>query len=114
MNDLVYVMYNLKLKSKQIRKIVALSFDDIESDDEWITKDGDNVRFELVQGEGDEGNVDIVGPSSVDPTLEAFDLDNIVFDANVDDAHLSYDEELDGDGEDDVGDDIIRGLEPEI
>ena len=34
MNDLVYVMYNLKLKNKQIRKVVALSFDDIESDDE--------------------------------------------------------------------------------
>jgi len=63
MNDLVYVMYNLKLKSKQIRKTVALPFDDIESDDEWITGDGDNVGFELVQGEGDEGNVDIVGPS---------------------------------------------------
>jgi len=111
-------MYNLKLKSKQIRKTVALPFDDIESDDEWIMEDGDNVGFELVQGEGDEGNVDIVGPSSADPTLEAFDLDNIVFDANVDDAHLSYEEELDGGGEDDeeddVGDDIIRGLEPEI
>ena len=88
-------------------------FDDIESDDEWITKDGDNVGIELVQGEGDEGNVDIVGPSSVDATLEAFDLDNIVFDANIDDAHLSSKEEPDGDGEDDeedddVGDDIIR------
>jgi len=34
MNDLVYVMYNLKLKNKQIRKVVALPFDDIESDDE--------------------------------------------------------------------------------
>jgi len=112
-------MYNLKLKSKQIRKTVALSFDDIESDDEWITKDGDNVGFELVQGEGDEGNVDIIGSSSVDFTLRAFDLDNIVFYANVDDAHLSSEEELDGDGEDDeeeddVRDDIFRGLEPEI
>jgi len=32
-------MNNLKLKNKQIRKIVALPFDDIESDDEWITEE---------------------------------------------------------------------------
>ena len=43
MNDLVYVMYNLKLKSRQIQKIVALPFDDIESDDEWITEEADDV-----------------------------------------------------------------------
>jgi len=34
MNELVYVMYNLKLKNKQIKKIVVLPFDDIESEDE--------------------------------------------------------------------------------
>jgi len=43
MNDLVYVMYNLKLKSRQIQKTVALPFDDIESDDEWITEEADDV-----------------------------------------------------------------------
>jgi len=43
MNDLVYVMYNLNFKSKQIRKIVAIPFDEIESDNEWITEEGDNV-----------------------------------------------------------------------
>nr|KYP46571.1 hypothetical protein KK1_031801 [Cajanus cajan] len=43
MNDLVYVMYNLKLKIKVIRKFVTLPFDDIQSDDEWITEEGDNV-----------------------------------------------------------------------
>ncbi|XP_052726181.1 uncharacterized protein LOC108332656 [Vigna angularis] len=43
MNDLVYVMYNYKLKSRQIRKIVALPFDDIESDDEWITEEANDV-----------------------------------------------------------------------
>jgi len=53
MNDLVYVMYNLKLKNKQIRKIVDLPFDDIESDDEWITEEGDNVEVEQTQVEGD-------------------------------------------------------------
>ncbi|XP_020963582.1 uncharacterized protein LOC110265126 [Arachis ipaensis] len=39
MNDLVYVMYNLKLKGKQIRKILKLEFGTVHSDDEWITKD---------------------------------------------------------------------------
>jgi len=43
MNDLVYVMYNLKLSNKQIRKTVDLPFDDIQSDDEWITEEGDNI-----------------------------------------------------------------------
>ena len=40
MNDLVYVMYNLKLKSRQTRKNVALPVEDMKSDDEWINKRG--------------------------------------------------------------------------
>jgi len=67
-------MYNLKLQNKQIRKIIALPFGDIESNDEWIIEDTNNIEVEKVQGEGDSGNVDISGPSSTDPTLEAFDL----------------------------------------
>ena len=43
MNDLVYVMYNLKLKSRQTRKTVALPFEDMEFDDEWITEEGDDI-----------------------------------------------------------------------
>ena len=56
---------------------------------------------------------------SVNPILEAFDLDNKIFDVNVYDVHLSSEEEHDGNGEDDderdndVGDYIIRGLELE-
>ncbi|XLR19596.1 hypothetical protein S83_047508 [Arachis hypogaea] len=34
MNDLVYVMYNLKLKGKQIRKTLELEFDAVHSDDD--------------------------------------------------------------------------------
>lgn len=110
MNDLIYVMYNLKLKNKQIRKTVALPFDYTKSNDEWIIEDEDNVGVEPVQGKGDEGNINIFGQGLLDATQEALDLDNIVFDGNVDDAHLSSQEELDGDEDDDVGDDIIRGL----
>ena len=35
-------MYNLKLKSKQNRKSIALPFDEIESNDEWVTEKGYN------------------------------------------------------------------------
>lgn len=42
MNDLVFVMYNMKLRERQMRKDVkaTLGLDDIESDDEWITEKG--------------------------------------------------------------------------
>jgi len=103
MNDLVYVMYNLKLKSRQIRKIVALPFDDTESDDEWITEEADDV-VEIEQGEIDVQNVPLDGPT----TDLALDLDNITFDAS-EDAHVSSGEELD-----DGDDDIIRGLHIDI
>ena len=51
MNDLVYVMYNLKLKSRQVRKTVTLPFDDIHSDDEWITEETDVVEPDQAEGE---------------------------------------------------------------
>jgi len=41
------------LKNRQIRKIVDLPFNDIEFDDEWITKEGNNVEIEQTQVEGD-------------------------------------------------------------
>ncbi|XP_068486767.1 uncharacterized protein [Phaseolus vulgaris] len=97
MNDLVYVMYNLKLSNKQIRKTVALPFDDIQSDDEWITEEGDNIdEIDQVQ----DANVHL-NPTITVPTLDASDLENLTFDVNVDE-----DEDEDGDDdEDDDGDD---------
>ena len=74
-------MYNLKLKSKQNRKSIALPFDEIESSDEWITKEGYNDEDEQPQGEGDGGNVELVGDvrgSWNYLVVEAFDLDNFV------------------------------------
>ncbi|KAG4907183.1 hypothetical protein JHK82_055845 [Glycine max] len=119
MNDLVYVMYNLKLKSRQTRKIVALPFEDMESDDEWITEEGDeifyedNLRVEQKQPLGERGsgsNIDLVGGSLTDPTLDAFDIDNLVLNDNVED-HFSTEEKLEDDGGGgDIGDDFIRGL----
>ena len=124
MNDLLYVMYNLKLKSRQTRKIVALPFEDMESDDEWITEEGDeifyedNLQVEQEQPLGESGsgsNIDLVGGNLTDPTLDAFDIDNLVLNDNVKD-HFSIEKELedDGDADDggggDIGDDFIRGL----
>ncbi|XP_015959905.1 uncharacterized protein LOC107483799 [Arachis duranensis] len=49
MNVLVYVMYNLKLKGKQIRKTPELEFDAVHSDDEWITEDANENIAESVE-----------------------------------------------------------------
>lgn len=40
MNDLVFVMYNLKIKERQtkITQITYIRLIDISSDDEWITE----------------------------------------------------------------------------
>ncbi|KAL5159642.1 hypothetical protein HKD37_15G043929 [Glycine soja] len=103
MNDLVYV-------------IIALPLDEIESDDEWITEEGYNDEDEQPQGEGDGGNVELVGDvggSSNDLVVDAFDLDNLIFVEPNDDAQ--FEEDLDDDADSDEsdyihGDDPIRGL----
>jgi len=57
----------------------------------------------------------LVGGNLTDPTLDAFDIDNLVLNDNVKD-HFSIEKELedDGDADDggggDIGDDFIRGL----
>ncbi|GJS24456.1 zf-BED domain-containing protein [Tanacetum coccineum] len=48
MNDLVYVMYNLKLSGREERKrkeedFETFNFEDVDSDDEWITKDNEDL-----------------------------------------------------------------------
>ncbi|XLT14296.1 hypothetical protein HN51_059986 [Arachis hypogaea] len=49
MNDLVYVMYNLKLKGKQIRKTPKLEFEAVHSVNEWITEDVNENLAESVE-----------------------------------------------------------------
>ena len=113
-NGLVCVMYNSKLRNKQIRKDVALPFNDIESNNEWITEEGDNVvEVEQTQVEDDGVNVDVVGGTSLnDSILDAVDFDNIVFDDKVHgDEDEDGDEDDDGDDNEDVGDDFLRGLD---
>ncbi|KAG4962837.1 hypothetical protein JHK82_039518 [Glycine max] len=77
-----------------------------------------NFQVEQEQPLGESGsgsNVDLVGGSLTDPTLDAFDIDNMVLNDNVED-HFSTEEELEDDGDEndggggDIGDDFIRGL----
>ncbi|RZC02993.1 hypothetical protein D0Y65_017885 [Glycine soja] len=96
----------------------------MKSDDEWITKKGDdifdedNVQVEQKQPLGESGsgsNIDLVGGSLTDLTLDAFDIDNLIFNDNVKD-HFSTEEEIEDDRDEDDGsgcdirDDFIRGL----
>ena len=69
------------MRNKQIRRFVALPFEDIESDNEWITKEKDNVvEVEQTQVEDDGVNVDLDdGETSLnDWILDATDFDNIL------------------------------------
>lgn len=50
MNDLVFVMCNLKLRNKQATRNPMFDFDDIHSDDEWITEKNDDE--EAAEGVG--------------------------------------------------------------
>jgi len=113
MNDLVYVMYNSKLRNKQIRRSIALPFEDIQSNNEWITEEGDNVvEVEQTILKNDGVNVDLGGGTSLNDSIpHAADFDNIVFDDDVDDED---DDDENGDDEDDhedLGDDFLRGLD---
>ncbi|KAG5059345.1 hypothetical protein JHK87_000374 [Glycine soja] len=77
-----------------------------------------NFQVEQKQPLGESGsksNVDLVGGSLTDPTLDAFDIDNLILNDNVED-HFSTEEELEDDGDEndggggDIGDDFIKGL----
>ncbi|XP_020203984.2 uncharacterized protein LOC109789440 [Cajanus cajan] len=119
MNDLVYVMYNLKLKSKQVKRNLVIPFDELHSDDEWITEEGDAIfNGEDVQpplrdeneNVDDGGNVELVGDST-NPTLN--DLEDLVFDdVNIEEP-LSSDEEdeLEENEDDDDAHAFVGGLD---
>ena len=85
--------------------------EDMESDDEWITEEGDdifdedNLQVEQEQPLGESGsvsNIGLVEGCLSDPTLDAFDIDNLVLNDNVED-HFSTEEELEDDGDEDDG-----------
>jgi len=66
MNQLVYVMANLKLKDKKPSKPSAFAFDETPSDDEWITEVSD---LETLSDDEDGMEVDQSLPI-VEPVVE--------------------------------------------
>ncbi|GAB2214725.1 hypothetical protein Drorol1_Dr00019087 [Drosera rotundifolia] len=84
MNDLLFVMYNLKLKD-QARGVKQIhdeehSCDEIDSDDEWIT---DDVDHDVQGNEGsDDGNVGSDGPDGVGMDLDV-EITNIDVDQEI-------------------------------
>jgi len=101
--------------------LLDLPFEDMKSDDESIIEEGDdifyedNVQLEQPLGESGSGsNIDLVGGTLSDSTLNTFDINNLVLNDNVED-HFLTEEELEDDGDEDdgggyIGDDLIRGL----
>ena len=61
MNDLVFVMYNLKLKDRQVKKSIEIdNFEYVPSDDEWIASEGANCNEGMHEDEDYDGECDFV------------------------------------------------------
>ncbi|MED6226108.1 hypothetical protein PIB30_100254 [Stylosanthes scabra] len=103
MNDLVYVMYNLKLKNKQIRKTPELEFEAVHSDDEWITEDAEVNAAESFEHSNPPLDGDPSNTNESDPGAE-FDIPpNNSSDANMGEATVC---ELLGDPNQHVNEDV--------
>uniref|UniRef100_A0A803MZ77 Uncharacterized protein n=2 Tax=Chenopodium quinoa TaxID=63459 RepID=A0A803MZ77_CHEQI len=117
MNDLVFVMYNLKLKQKQHKRAAKyqapITLDDMSSDDEWITEIEEpvlpengawlNVLDRVARRAAREAS-NIVGENNDDPSQSDDDDDDMagcVASNEVDDSrNLETDFcDLDGDGD---------------
>ncbi|XP_057451930.1 uncharacterized protein LOC130743719 [Lotus japonicus] len=116
MNDLVYVMYNLKLKNKPKKRNVfaSCSFEEVASDDEWITEEEEDVNVNELNEEvglehlnDNDVNVDLddVG-GSISYTNASGIRQNFSSNSDEDDADGNDDG---GESEDDDGDD--HGME---
>ncbi|XP_052200522.1 uncharacterized protein LOC127806938 [Diospyros lotus] len=119
MNDLVFVMYNLKLRDRQsIKDEIFLSVDELSSDDEWITEEsthidssngndldilngatmmecGENEVGEDLESHGDEGCEDPFEPLGDFELEDDIDLEDDDDDGDNEDGHsLDLDEDL--------------------
>jgi len=88
MNDLVYVMFNRKLKERKSKKNIDYTIEDVSSDDEWITKKEDDT----VRGKDEEGGGE-------DKVIEVQDVENLTPHASVDDLEIYDDIELENSGD---------------
>ena len=78
MNDLVYVMANMRLTRRETRKREPFEFVDIESDDEFLTSTDHNDDGENVQLPNVEVSASHVSGSDIEDSLslgEEFDVD---------------------------------------
>jgi len=74
MNDLVYVMYNLKLKSRKVKeKGFVISFEDINSDDEWLIEDANEENVVQMQNHDNVEQVDV-------NVINVFEVDVVIND----------------------------------
>jgi hypothetical protein len=107
MNDLVYVMANMRLTKKEIRKKEPLEFVDIESDDEFLTTSDEcataNNDDENVQPINDEVSVGGETIGSSNPPVPP--SNNFTFGSNIEEP-LSSGDEFDEVEDEDIGDDF--------
>jgi len=107
MNDVVFVMTNSKMaKKKKARKMVDYSFDDIDSDDEWIVNNDEcsleNEILDLtIECEDFEGGIPNEGDNGVSTASAENDLEI-----------PNLDEEFEGLGDDEVMEDV--GLDQDV
>ncbi|GKV19183.1 hypothetical protein SLEP1_g29475 [Rubroshorea leprosula] len=98
MNDLVFVMCNLKLKDKQVRKKVEL--DDVSSDDEWLADFQTNE--ELIDPESEDDMEDDFVEDGNEDELENHDsLETTFFNDEDDEENQDIEAEENDDMEDD-------------
>ncbi|XP_042410002.1 uncharacterized protein LOC121999379 [Zingiber officinale] len=108
MNDLVFVMSNMKMINRKSKKEELFTIDDLSSDDEWITEENDHIdRDDLDQINEVDGHdvepIHLVDEEGSGNVAGANDISSIVHHANdgsdgdndsdeSDDLHLSMDD----------------------
>ena len=119
MNDLVFVMYNLKLEDRQRRKVINTTIEDLPSDNKWIVDQEDNALNEdLLNIFSTTKGKEIAEDDSVEEidAFDAIDIDAVEAEMGVDtakdlaledmDVNISEsDHDIDSNEEDENGDD---------
>ena len=96
MNDLVFVMYNLKLKDRQsIKDVTTFGIDELSSDDEWITEESSHINS------SNENGLDILDGATMIESGENEVGEDLESHANEGEDHVVH--EHDQDKNDDEG-----------
>ncbi|CAM8979427.1 unnamed protein product [Rhodiola kirilowii] len=113
MNDLVYVMANMKLIKKETRKKEPLEFIDIESDDEFLTTSDEHVNNDDDENVHQHTDVEASVPcdthtSSSNPVLAP--SNDLVFGSNIEEPLSSEDDNDQVGNEDSDGDNVAHAF----